>query len=251
MLSRIKSLFMANKGQPTSNMNSQRVQHLNIQQQTTRDRLPQNNFFDEKKSKKVVRRRPMENEKDRQKAQYETSRNELKDLLAQFGSKAKAADELDKDVSKLHGNIESLLEKVQGKANKPPQQPSAVIEQRHSNKLAKIWKEFISYIIFPFKLILNVIRRLYCGINCTVILMIILLIEFFVILVIWTIKRSHNTYLYVEPYEPIVHGTYDVDQTDSWDLLRTITTLIYDFFSEIMKGGRGFGSPNYDGSVPI
>ncbi|KAF0455587.1 hypothetical protein F8M41_001468 [Gigaspora margarita] len=190
---------MANKGQPTSNMNSQRVQHLNIQQQTTRDRLPQNNFFDEKKSKKVVRRRPMENEKDRQKAQYETSRNELKDLLAQFGSKAKAADELDKDVSKLHGNIESLLEKVQGKANKPPQQPSA----------------------------------------------------FFVILVIWTIKRSHNTYLYVEPYEPIVHGTYDVDQTDSWDLLRTITTLIYDFFSEIMKGGRGFGSPNYDGSVPI
>ncbi|CAG8649382.1 25783_t:CDS:2 [Gigaspora margarita] len=162
---------MANKGQPTSNMNSQRVQHLNIQQQTTRDRLPQNNFFDEKKSKKVVRRRPMENEKDRQKAQYETSRNELKDLLAQFGSKAKAADELDKDVSKLHGNIESLLEKVQGKANKP--------------------------------------------------------------------------------YEPIVHGTYDVDQTDSWNLLRTITTLIYDFFSEIMKGGRGFGSPNYDGSVPI
>ncbi|RIB02446.1 hypothetical protein C2G38_877815 [Gigaspora rosea] len=112
---------MANKGQLTSNMNSQRVQHnLNMhiqpqQLQTTRDRLPQN-FFDEKRHKKVVRRKPMENEKDRQKAQYEHSRNELKDLLAQFGSKAKAADELEKDASKLHSNIESLLEKV--KANK-------------------------------------------------------------------------------------------------------------------------------------
>ncbi|CAG8518334.1 6199_t:CDS:2 [Racocetra fulgida] len=60
----------------------------------------------------------MENEKERQKAEYETSRNELKNLLAQFGTKAKVADELEKDVSKLHGSIESLLEKVQGKANK-------------------------------------------------------------------------------------------------------------------------------------
>ncbi|CAG8487015.1 11056_t:CDS:2 [Scutellospora calospora] len=248
---------MANRGQPTFNTNSQRTHHnpnmfIQPQQAQARDKLQQNNF-DEKRHKKVVshRRKPMENEKDKQKAEYETSRNELKSLLAQFGSKAKAADDLDKDVSKLHSNIENLLEKVQGKANKLPQSPSTVIEQRHTNKFLKIWKDFISYVFFPFKLLLSVIRRLYCGINCTIILMIILLIECFVIFLIWTIKRSHHAYLYVEPYEPIVHGTYDIDQTESWKLLRTITDLILNFFSEILNGGRGFGSPNYDGSVPI
>ncbi|CAG8493859.1 14227_t:CDS:2 [Cetraspora pellucida] len=197
------------------------------QQAQARDKRQQN-IFDEKRHKKVVshRRKPMENEKERQKAEYETSKHELKNLLAQFGTKAKVADELEKDVSKLHGNIESLLEKVQGKTNKFTQSPSTVIEQRHSNRLTTILRD---------KLYSNsnddTINRMFCYFP--------------------NLDRSHNIYMYVEPYEPIVHGTYDTDQTETWKLLRTITNLIYDFFSEIMNGGRGFGSSNYDGSVPI
>ncbi|CAG8662541.1 13460_t:CDS:2, partial [Cetraspora pellucida] len=169
------------------------------------------NIFDEKRHKKVVshRRKPMENEKERQKAEYETSKHELKNLLAQFGTKAKVADELEKDVSKLHGNIESLLEKVQGKTNKK----TILRDKLYSNSND------------------DTINRMFCYFP--------------------NLDRSHNIYMYVEPYEPIVHGTYDTDQTETWKILRTITNLIYDFFSEIMNGGRGFGSSNYDGSVPI
>ncbi|CAH1762487.1 7494_t:CDS:2 [Entrophospora sp. SA101] len=65
------------------------------------------------------------------------------------------------------------------------------------------------------------------------------------------VKRHHYTYLYVEPYEPVVHGTYGVDQTTSWRIVWSITNSIRDFFAEVMNGGRGFGSPSYDGFVPI
>ncbi|CAG8608832.1 11060_t:CDS:2, partial [Racocetra persica] len=114
---------MANREQLTSNANPQKVHHnlgmlIQPQQVQARDKLQQN-IFDEKRHKKIVsRRRPMENEKERQKAKYESSSTELKNLLAQFGTKAKVADELEKDASKLHSSIESLLEKVQSKTNK-------------------------------------------------------------------------------------------------------------------------------------
>ncbi|CAG8696275.1 13561_t:CDS:2, partial [Dentiscutata heterogama] len=75
------------------------------------------NSMDEKKQKKVVqhghKRKLMENEKDKQKAEYESSRNELKSLLSQYGTKAKVADDLEKDTTKLRGSIENLLARVQ------------------------------------------------------------------------------------------------------------------------------------------
>ena len=44
--------------------------------------------------------------------------NELKSLIAQFGSKAKAADDLDNDAKKLRSNIEALMAKAQARVSK-------------------------------------------------------------------------------------------------------------------------------------
>ena len=57
--------------------------------------------------------------------------------------------------------------------------------------------------------------------------------------------------MYVEPYEAVVHGTYGVDQTASWGIVWSAANSIRDFIAEVMYGGRGFGSPSYDGFVPI
>jgi hypothetical protein len=42
----------------------------------------------------------------------------LKSLLVQFGSKAKAVDELDNDAKKIRNNIEALMAKAQSRVNK-------------------------------------------------------------------------------------------------------------------------------------
>ncbi|KAF0553039.1 HCP-like protein [Gigaspora margarita] len=54
----------------------------------------------------------MEIERDKQRAKIESSRNELKALSAQYGTKAKVADE-ERDTSKLCGSIEDLLARIQ------------------------------------------------------------------------------------------------------------------------------------------
>ncbi|CAG8834125.1 42629_t:CDS:1, partial [Gigaspora margarita] len=59
------------------------------------------------------------------------------------------------------------------------------------------------------------------------------------------VKRSHHSYLYIEPFEPIVHGTFGVGQFKLWYI-----DQIRDLFAEIMAGSRGFGHPDYDGFVP-
>ncbi|CAG8792501.1 13433_t:CDS:1, partial [Gigaspora rosea] len=57
------------------------------------------------------------------------------------------------------------------------------------------------------------------------------------------IKQSQHSYLYTDPYEPIVHGTFGVDQSN-WN----IVVQIKDLYDEIMGGGsRGFRHPDYDG----
>ena len=56
--------------------------------------------------------------------------------------------------------------------------------------------------------------------------------------------------MYIEPYESVVHGTFGVEAT-SWTYLSTMADIISDFFGEVRHGGRSFGSPNYDGLVPI
>lgn len=63
-------------------------------------------------------------------------------------------------------------------------------------------------------------------------------------------KRAQYTYVYIEPYEAVVHGTYGVETT-SWTYLSSMMDNMFDFFSEMKHGGRSFSSPNYDGLVPI
>ncbi|CAG8814942.1 25504_t:CDS:1, partial [Gigaspora rosea] len=57
------------------------------------------------------------------------------------------------------------------------------------------------------------------------------------------VNKSKHSYLYTDPYEPIVHGTFGVDQSN-WNI---IALQIKDIFAEIMAGSRGFGHPDYDG----
>lgn len=57
----------------------------------------------------------------------------------------------------------------------------------------------------------------------------------------------NQTYLYTDPYEPVVHGSYGEGQS----LFSQVLSKISDFFAELMTGGRGFGHPEYTGYVPI
>ncbi|CAG8803511.1 31566_t:CDS:1, partial [Racocetra persica] len=61
------------------------------------------------------------------------------------------------------------------------------------------------------------------------------------------IKRSIHSYLYTDPYEPIVHGTFD-NQPEHFYIPEMVKIqIIKDFFAEIMAGSCGFGHPDYDG----
>ncbi|CAG8671441.1 2972_t:CDS:2 [Cetraspora pellucida] len=218
---------MANNTQNTSSTHSQNIQYGNISmpiqpQSQLRDKIQQNSL-DEKRQKKVVqhghKRKLMENEKDKQKAEYESSRNELKSLLSQYGSKAKVADDLEKDANKIRGSIENLLSRVQSnkvnvkpisQSTPPPPPPQQIIVKPKSTD-------------FP----LNILNTLI------------------------TVKKSHHTYLYIEPYEPVVHGTFGIDQPAPFGLMWSVINSVKDFFAEVINGGRGFGNPNYDGFVPI
>ncbi|CAG8847420.1 20636_t:CDS:1, partial [Gigaspora margarita] len=62
------------------------------------------------------------------------------------------------------------------------------------------------------------------------------------------IRWSNYSYLYTEPYEPIVHGTFD-DQPELLYMHKIVVAIqiIKDFFAEIMTRGRGFRHPDYDG----
>lgn len=42
----------------------------------------------------------------------------MKSLLAQFGTKAKVADDIESDAKRLRSNIEALMAKAQAKVNK-------------------------------------------------------------------------------------------------------------------------------------
>ncbi|CAG8780390.1 18365_t:CDS:2, partial [Gigaspora margarita] len=51
---------------------------------------------------------------------------------------------------------------------------------------------------------------------------------------------------HTEPFEPIVHGTFGVDQFKLWYI-----DQIKDFFAEIMAGSCGFGLVNMDFDKPV
>lgn len=246
---------------------------MSIQPQSQLKDKIQQNAMDEKKQKKVIqnghKRKLMENERDKQKAELESSKNELKSLMSQYGTKAKVADDLERDSTLIRGNIESLLARVRSnKISKPisqstilpppsppsppPQSQQVIMKPKATDFPLNILNTIITAILLPFDIVLNIIRRLFRGINnCTVILAFILLIECFILLLIWAVKKSHHTYLYIEPYEPVVHGTFGVDQPASLGIMWSIVNSVKDFFAEVINGGRGFGNPNYDGFVPI
>uniref|UniRef100_A0A1D1ZBR9 Alanine--tRNA ligase n=1 Tax=Anthurium amnicola TaxID=1678845 RepID=A0A1D1ZBR9_9ARAE len=268
---------MAYNSQDTSNSYSQ---HNNIsmpiqpQQGQPKEKIQQSEL--EKRQKKIAQNAhkrkslTMESERDKQKAELEKSGNELKSLLAQFGTKAKVADEIDNDAKKLRSSIEALMAKAHAKVNnkpiqpiqvtpppplsqvpqisQPPQSQSPAIEQQQG-LFTSIWENLLYIILFPFNLIINLLRLVYNSINWTVLLSCILLIELMIIGLIWTVRRNHYNYAYVEPYEAVVHGTFGVEQT-TWGISSAVNS-ISDFIAEVMNGGRGFGSPSYDGFVPI
>ncbi|CAG8822816.1 27868_t:CDS:2, partial [Racocetra persica] len=56
------------------------------------------------------------------------------------------------------------------------------------------------------------------------------------------------------PYEPIVHGTLEINQSEPLDMLviRIIEDLIQivkDFFTIVINGSNGFGHPDYNGKT--
>ncbi|CAG8467099.1 5357_t:CDS:2 [Funneliformis mosseae] len=263
-----------NNSQNTSN--SQQIQYnsfgvpIQPQQVQPRDKTQQSSLESEKRQKKgTPKRKSMENEREKHKAEYEKSGVciALYFLLTQFGSKAKAVDELERDAQNIRTNISALMSKVQSKVNKPIQvtppppttqhpQPQMLqlpaTEQPHHGFFTSSMLNKLTYIIlFPFNFLLDLIRSLYSSINWTMLLFCVLLMELTIIGLIWTVKRSQNTYLYVEPYEPVVHGTFGVDQSMSLGIVCSVVNSIRDFVAEVMNGGRGFGSPSYDGFVPI
>jgi hypothetical protein len=264
---------MAYNSQDTSNSYSQ---HNNIsmpiqpQQGQTKEKLQQSEL--EKRQKRLSQNAhkrkslTMESERDKQKAELEKSGNELKSLLAQFGTKAKVADDIDNDAKKLRNSIEALMAKAQAKVKPiqpiqvtppPPLSQVSQISQSQSQLPAieqeglftSMWNNLLSIILFPFNLVINLLRLLYNSINWTVFLSCILLIELMIIGLIWTVRRNQYTYAYVEPYEAVVHGTFGVEQS-TWGISSAVNS-INDFIAEVMNGGRGFGSPSYDGFVPI
>ncbi|CAG8665016.1 390_t:CDS:2, partial [Dentiscutata erythropus] len=94
--------------------------------------------------KRRPRRKSYANEKEKRKSDIEYSRNELKVLLAQFGTKTKVAEDLERDVIRLQEDIERLLAKVtkKRKVNKtiqitPPPQSPTILRRRSTDFLAK------------------------------------------------------------------------------------------------------------------
>ncbi|RIB29398.1 hypothetical protein C2G38_2155466 [Gigaspora rosea] len=78
------------------------------------------------------------------------------------------------------------------------------------------------------------------------------IIELIIIIVIWLlkVKQLQHSYLYTEPFEPVVHGTFGIDQSKTLDMFiiqEYSIQIIRDFFDEITVGSRGFGHPDHDG----
>ncbi|RHZ47783.1 hypothetical protein Glove_567g19 [Diversispora epigaea] len=263
-----------NNSQPVSNKETLPIQYNNIgmplpsQLEKLKEKTQQQEADFDKKAKKVIKRRPFENEKEKfetgkmnrnkeiEKEKLESGKKELKSLIERFGTKAKYEEGLERDVSKLQGKIQNMLNKYVKPSPQPqnlPSPPEPLVVNQYSNYFIILWNYLISIIVSPFILLKKTLEKCYYNINWTILLSLILLIELAVIGLIWTVKRSHHTHLYAEPYEAVVHGTFGVDET-SWNVLSifgSIISSIQDFFAEMMNGGRGFGSPGYDGFVPI
>jgi hypothetical protein len=189
----------------------------------------------------------------------------LKKLLAQFGTKAKVADEIDRDTSTLRNNIVELMTKAKSKSLNMKTRHDAAPHQYHettattstltslTSLFSLIWNNLMSIIALiahPIQVLYHSYERLYCSINWYLFFTCILLIELSIIGLIWKVKRVQYTYMYIEPYEAVVHGTFGVETT-SWTYLSTMVDIMSDFFGEVKHGGRSFSSPNYDGLVPI
>uniref|UniRef100_A0A1D1ZAK0 Rho-associated protein kinase let-502 n=1 Tax=Anthurium amnicola TaxID=1678845 RepID=A0A1D1ZAK0_9ARAE len=227
-------------------------------------KMEKSSFESPEKQKKSNRKRKPDSERDKQKAELERSGNELKKLLAQFGTKAKVADEIDRDTSALRDNIVELMTKARSKTNNNPKlRHDAALRQHHetstttstslTSMFSLIWSNLMSLIALiahPFQVLYQSYERLYCSINWYLFLTCIILLELSIIGLIWKVKRVQYAYMYIEPYEAVVHGTFGVETT-SWTYLSSIVDIVFDFFGEVRHGGRSFGSPNYDGLVPI
>ncbi|CAI2177991.1 6105_t:CDS:2 [Funneliformis geosporum] len=220
-----------------------------------------------KKSNRSHHKKKPDLEREKQKAEFERSEKELKKLLVQFGSKARVADDIDRDSSKIRDNIYKLMEKTKTKSlSNNAKAKQDLTPQHHQQQQAEettttfktlpaiffsiIWNKFLSFfemIIQPLQSIYQSYEKVYCRINCVFLLIIILIFELSIIGLILNIKYKKYHF---EPYEAIVHGTFGVEP-NYWSYLTTIFDTVVDFLGEVKHGGRGFGSPSYDGLVPI
>ncbi|GES96544.1 hypothetical protein GLOIN_2v1606322 [Rhizophagus clarus] len=234
----------------------------NLKEQPKMDKSSLEPLEKQKKSSRSHKRKP-DSERDKQKAELERSGNELKKLLAQFGTKAKEADDIDRDTSALRSNIFELMAKARSKTfNNTKTRHDAAPHQLHetttnstslTSLFSNIWNNLMSLlalIVHPIQVLYQAYERLYCSINWYLFLTCILLLELSIIGLIWKFKRAQYSYMYYEPYEAVVHGTYGLETT-SWTYLSSMMDIMFDFFSEMKHGGRSFGHPNYDGFVPI
>ncbi|CAI2178069.1 15014_t:CDS:2, partial [Funneliformis geosporum] len=156
-----------------------------------------------KKSNRSHHKKKPDLEREKQKAEFERSEKELKKLLVQFGSKARVADDIDRDSSKIRDNIYKLMEKTKTKSlSNNAKAKQDLTPQHHQQQQAEETTTTFKTIKY---------------------------------------KKYH-----FEPYEAIVHGTFGVEP-NYWSYLTTIFDTVVDFLGEVKHGGRGFGSPSYDG----
>ncbi|RIA93568.1 hypothetical protein C1645_6985 [Glomus cerebriforme] len=149
----------------------------------------------QKKSGRSHHKRKPDSERDKQKAELERSGNELKKLLAQFGTKAKVADDIDRDTTALRDNIVELMTKARSKSinsTKPaaPQhnETTSTSPTTLANLFSIIWNNLMSLvalILRPIQVLYQSYEQLYCSINWYFFLSCILLLELSIIALIW------------------------------------------------------------------
>lgn len=76
-----------------------------------------------------------------------------------------------------------------------------------------------------------------------------------IIVIVYRILLHYKyVYSYENPYEPEIHGTFVQNEQKGyyfWPLFFSFVTNIRDFCGILWAGAEGFGSNNYNGTVPI
>ncbi|CAG8489689.1 2410_t:CDS:2 [Paraglomus brasilianum] len=206
------------------------------------------------------------------KSEYEGSKDHLRVLMDQYGTKSKVVEDINRESTELQNKIMDLMRKAQmrgkpfsltpshtftqtaGPCPTPstPQTSSTIMEPAPSKQSEfSLTRTFFWLLWLPFQIAFGILRTVYRNLNWGTVLLTVAMMELTIVGIIWGIRRSHHNYLYVEPYEAEIHGTFGVESSSQFDMIMSVISMIRDFFAEVINGGRGFGSPEYVGYVPI